>query len=143
MLHRLLEPPEAELLERPSDADRAARRIAVIGIEGEREAVADQPAHGPRLGDVARDVAIEPGAVVVEADLDRGGIVPQARFDDAQHLALAALAIAADRGVERQARAPSAAEQLVDRLPEELALQIPQRDVDGRERAGQRALRTE
>src|SRR5712691_12736472 len=119
MLHRLLEPPEAELLERATDADRTAERKAVIGIEGEREAVADQPAHGPRLGDVALDVAVEPGAVVVEADLDRGRVVPEARFDDAQHLALAALAIAADRGVERQAGAPGAAKQLVDRLPEQ------------------------
>src|SRR6266567_3927000 len=35
MLHRLLEPPEAEFLERAADPDRAAERIAVIGIEGE------------------------------------------------------------------------------------------------------------
>src|SRR5216684_915662 len=125
MLHRLLEPPEAELLERPSDADRAAERIAVIGIEGEGEAVADQLAHGLRLGDIAGDVAIEPGAIVVEADLDRGRIVLEARFDGSQHLVDAAFAIAADRGVERQARAPGAAEQLVDRSPEQLALQIP------------------
>src|SRR5712691_8448304 len=98
MLHRLLEPPEAELLERAADADRAAERIAVIGVEGERKAVADQPAHGLGLGDVAGDVAIKEGPVVVEADLDRGGIVPEPRFDDMQHLVDAALAIAADRG---------------------------------------------
>ena len=60
VLHRLLEPPVAELLEHPPDADRAAGRVAVIGVEGERKIVADQLAHRARLGDVARDIAVEP-----------------------------------------------------------------------------------
>ena len=64
-------------------------------------------------------------------------------FDHAQHLVEAALAVAADRGVERQRGAPGAAEQLVDRLAEQLALDVPQRDVERGQRAGQRALRPE
>jgi hypothetical protein len=34
VLHRLLEPEEAELLERTPDADRAAHRVAGVGVEG-------------------------------------------------------------------------------------------------------------
>ena len=143
MLHRLLEPPIAELFERAADADRAAGRVAVIGVEGEREAVADELAHRFRLGDVAGDVEIEPGAVIVEADFDRGGVVLEPPFDDAQDLIDAALAITADRGVEGQARMPGAAEQLVNGLAEKLALHIPERDVERRERAGQGALGAE
>src|SRR5439155_9104721 len=143
MLHRLLEPPIAELFERPADADRAAGRVAVVGVEGEREAVADQLADRPRLGDVAGDVAVEPGAVVVEADLDRRRVVLQALFDDAQYLVNTPYAIAADRGVERQAGAPGTAEQFIDRLAEEFALEVPQRDVERRQRPAQRAFRAE
>ena len=62
VLHRLLEPPVAELLQRAADADRAADRVAVIGVERERELVADQLAHRARLGDVAGNVAIQPRA---------------------------------------------------------------------------------
>ena len=46
-------------------------------------------------------------------------------------------------GSEGQACAPRAAQQLVDWPIEQLAFQIPQRDVDSRQRAGQRALRSE
>src|SRR5437899_462865 len=116
VLHRLLEPPVAELFEHPPDADRAADRVPVIGIEGERETVPDQSSHRARLGDVARDVEIELCPVVVEADLYCRGLVRQTCFDDAQDFVDAALAIAADRGVERQARTPGAAEELVNRL---------------------------
>ena len=143
MLHRLLEPPVAEFLERPPDPDRAAGRVAVIGVEGERKAVADQLAHGARLGDIARNVGVEPGAVVVEADLDRRRAVLQPRLDDPQHRVEAALAVAADRGVERQGGAPGAAEQFVDRLVQQFALEVPQRDIDRRQRAGQRPLGAE
>src|SRR5947207_10793987 len=140
MLHRLLEPPIAELFERAADADRAAGRVAIVGVEGERETVADELAHRFRLGNVAGNIKIEPGAVVVEADLDRSRVVLEARFDDAQYLIDIARAVAADRGIERQARAPGAAEQFVDRLAEEFALHVPERDVERRERAGQRAI---
>ena len=116
VLHRLLEPPIAKVFQRAADADRAADRVAVIGVEGEREPVADQLAHRLRLGDVARDVDIGLGAVGVEADFDGRRLVLQPRLDDPQHLVDAALAIAADRGIERQAGPPGAAEQLVDRL---------------------------
>jgi hypothetical protein len=34
VLYRLLEPEEAELLERTPDADRAAHQVAVVGVEG-------------------------------------------------------------------------------------------------------------
>src|SRR5204863_9280755 len=106
MLHRLLEPPIAELFEDAADADRAAGRVAVIGVKGEREAVADQLAHRTGLGDVTGNVGIGPGAVGVEADLDRRRPVLEPRLDNAQNLIDAALAIAADRRVERQAGAP-------------------------------------
>ena len=79
VLHRLLEPPIAEFLEHPADTDGAADRVAVVGVEGEREIVADQLAHRARLGDVAGDVEIRLGAVVVEADLNRRRFVLQPR----------------------------------------------------------------
>src|SRR5437868_11563112 len=101
MLHRLFEPPIAELFEGAADTDRAASRVAIVGVEGERETVADELAHRFRLGDVAGNVEVEPGPVVVESDLDRGGVVLEARFDDAQYLIDIARAVAADRGIER------------------------------------------
>src|SRR5271167_1861529 len=110
MLDRLLEPPVTEFFEHPPDADRPADRVAVVGVEGERKAVADQLPHRARLGDVAGDVIVGPGAVRVEADLDRRGLILQPRLDDAQYLVDGALAIAADRGIERQGGAPGAAE---------------------------------
>ena len=119
VLHRLLEPPVAKFLQRAADADRAADREAVVGIEGERERIADQLAHRACLGDVAGNVAVQHACGrIVEADLDRGRLVLQPRLDDAQHLVQAAFAVAADRGVERQRGAPGAAEQLVDRQAE-------------------------
>lgn len=36
MLDWLFEPPIAQFFERPPDADRAADRVAIIGVEGER-----------------------------------------------------------------------------------------------------------
>ena len=109
VLHRLLEPPIAEFFEHAPDADRAADRVAVIGIEGEREIIPDQAPHRASLGDIAGNVDVRFGAVVVEADLYRGRLVVQPRFDYAQHLVDATLPIAADRGVERQVGAPGAA----------------------------------
>ena len=52
----------------------------------------------------------------------------------------AAPAIAADRGVEGQPGAPGAAEQLVDRLIEGLALEVPERNVECCKCTGQRTL---
>src|SRR5436305_13736973 len=83
MLHRLLEPPIAELFEGAADADRAARRVAVVGIEGERETVADELAHRLRLGDVAGNVEVEAGAGGSEAVLERARAVLWARFGHA------------------------------------------------------------
>src|SRR5205085_9407428 len=97
----LFEPPIAELFEGATDADRAAGRVAIIGVEGEREAVTDQLAHGAGLGDVGGNIEVEPAPVVVEADLDRGGVVLEARFDDAQYLIDIVRPVAADRGIER------------------------------------------
>src|SRR6202035_3668821 len=79
----------------------------------------------------------------VEADLYCRWLVIQPCFDNAQHLVDTALAVSADRGVERQAGAPGAAEQFVDRLIEQLALEIPQRKVERRQGAGQRAFGAE
>ncbi len=143
VLHRLLEPPIAEILQRSADADRTANRIAVIGIEGEREAVADQSPHRARLGDVARNVDVGLGPIIVEPDFYGRGLVFEPGFDHSQDIVDAALAIAADRGVERQTSAPSAAEKLIDRLIEQLPFEVPQCDVECRESAGQRALRPE
>jgi hypothetical protein len=69
VLHRLLEPHIAELLQRAADADRALHGVAVVGVEGEREVVADQLAHGARLGDVAGEIDVARRLVGVEADL--------------------------------------------------------------------------
>ncbi len=140
VLDRLLEPPIAEFFQRAPNADGAAHRVAVIGVKGERQAVAHQPPHGACLGDVARDVDVGLGPVVVKTDLHRRRLVFEPGFDHPQHIVDTALAIAADRGVERQAGAPGAAEKLVDRLAQELALEVPQRNVEGRERAAQGSL---
>ena len=51
---------------------------ASIGGNGERETVSDELAHGARLGDVAGNIEIEFGAVIVEADLYRRRLVLQA-----------------------------------------------------------------
>jgi len=64
MLHRLLEPPIAEFFENPADADGAADRVAVIGVESEREAVADQSPNRSRLGDVPPVSTIRSAIVV-------------------------------------------------------------------------------
>jgi len=58
--------------------------------------------------------------VIVETDLYRRRLVFEPGFDNPQHLVEGALAIAADRGVERQAGAPGAAKKLVDRLAKNL-----------------------
>src|SRR6516162_137788 len=108
VLHRLLEPPIAELFQNAPDADRAADRVAVVGIKGERETLADELPDSACLGDVAGDVDIGLGAVVVEADLDRRGLVSEPGFDNPQYLTDTALAVAADRGIERQVGAPGA-----------------------------------
>ena len=71
VLHRLLEPPVAQLLQRAADADRAPDRVAIVGVEREREVVPHQLADGPRLGDVAGEILVLLRAVAVEADLDR------------------------------------------------------------------------
>ena len=69
------------------------------------------------------NVDVRPGAVVVEADLYRRRLVLQPCFDNAQHPVDAAHAIAADRGIEGETGPPGAAQQFVDRLIEQLALQ--------------------
>src|SRR5687767_15130475 len=110
VLHRFLEPPVSQLLEDAPHAHRAARRVAVVGVERERKIVTDELAHGARLGEAIRNLAVEIHAVVVEADLDRRRLITQTRLDDAQHLVHAARrAVAADRRVEGQRGAPRAA----------------------------------
>ena len=46
----------------------AADRVAVIGVESERETITDQAPNRSSLGDVAGYVADRPGAVIVKAD---------------------------------------------------------------------------
>src|SRR6516162_54677 len=143
VLHRLLEPPVAELLQNAPDADRAADRVAVIGIKGEWETLANQSSDCACLGDVAGNVEVGLGAIVVEANLDRRGLACEPGFDNPQHLVHTAPAIAADRCVERHPGAPGTAEQLVDRLIEELALEVPERNVQCCKCTGQRAPRAQ
>src|SRR5437764_3388808 len=102
VLHRLLEPPIAEFFEDATDAYRAADRVAVIGVEGEREIIPDQSPDRARLGDIPGNVVVRPGAVIVEADFYRRRLVLHPCFDNAQHPVDAAHAIAADRGIERE-----------------------------------------
>ena len=75
--------------------------------------------------------------------LTAAGPILQPLFDNPDDVVERAVAVAADRGVERQFGTPGAAEQFVDRLAERLPLQVPQGDVDRRERTGQRTLGTE
>ncbi len=133
VLDGLLEPDVAEILEHPPDPDRCADRVAIVGVERQREVVSHQPAHGPGLGDVADDVAIDLASRAVPADLDRRRLFRlEPRLDRLHHAIDVPGAIVADRGVERDARSPRAAKQLVDRLPERLALQVPKGDIDRR-----------
>src|SRR5262249_54881470 len=81
--------------------------------------------------------------VGVEADLHLRGSELEALLDDPADLVDRALAVAANRRVERDFPPPPATEELPHRLAERLALQIPQREVDGGEGAGVRALRAE
>ena len=93
VLHRLLEPLVAELLERAPDAHGAADGVAVVGVEAEAEVVADELAHRLRLGDVAGNVEVELRAVAVTADLDRRRLFRfETRAHDLQHLLDAARA---------------------------------------------------
>src|SRR5215472_9084129 len=110
VLHRLLKPPIAELLQYAPDAYGTTDRVAVIGIKSERETVADKSPHRACLSDVARNVDIGLGPVVVKADLHRCGLVFEPGFDNPQHLVDTALAITANRSVKRQPGAPSAAQ---------------------------------
>ncbi|MBV8119027.1 MAG: hypothetical protein JO081_03695 [Alphaproteobacteria bacterium] len=48
-----------------------------------------------RLGDVAQNIGIEPGAVIVKADFERRRAVFEPRLDDPQHLVEGALAMVA------------------------------------------------
>jgi len=142
MLHRLLEPHVAELFERPTDADRALHGIAVVGVEGEREVAAHELAHGARLGDIAGEIRVARRLVGVEADLHLSGPELEPLLDHATHLIHAALAVASDRRVEGELAPPRAAQELPHGLAEDLAPEIPQRDVDGGQRARVGAFRS-
>ena len=90
------------------------------------------------------NVVVQFDPPVVEADLDGRGFVFEAALDDPQDIVQAALdPVAADGSVERQGGFPGAAEELVDRLAEHLSLDVPERDVDGGKRAGERAVRSQ
>src|SRR5690242_2968015 len=143
MLYRLLEPPVAKFLQRSADANRAAAGEAVVGIEGEWEIVADQLPHSACLGDVARYVAVKLRARIVEADLDGRRFVLQSGFRYAQDIVQLAIAIAAYRGIERQRGPPRSTQQLIDRLAEQLALDVPHGNIECRQGSGQRTLRSQ
>src|SRR5262249_62210635 len=134
VLHRRLEAHGAQLLEGAADADGALDRIAVVRVERERKAFAHERAHGPRLRDVAGEVDVARGLVGVEADLHLRGPELEPLLDHAAHLVRAALAVAADRGIKGQLAPPGAAEELAHGLAEDLAAQIPPRNVDGGQR---------
>jgi hypothetical protein len=63
----------------------------IVGVEGEREIVADQFANCTGLLDMVMDLCIEIDAAVVKAKLDRRRRVLHAHFDMAQHFVEAAL----------------------------------------------------
>src|SRR5260370_25387325 len=103
MLHRLFEPPITKFLQHAPDAYRAGDRVAVIGVEGEREIIPDQSPNRARLANIAGDVDVRLGAVVVEAYLYRCRRVLHPRFDNVQHPLHPALALTADPRLNREA----------------------------------------
>jgi hypothetical protein len=144
VLDRFLEPDIAELFERAADPDGAADGILVVGIEGEREIVAHQLAHGLCLGDVTWNIIVLTRAVAVPADLYGSRLFGlPALLDHANGFIDSAAGIVANRGIEGQFRTPGAAEQLVDWLVEVLALDVPEGNIEGGKRAGDGAFRAE
>src|SRR5262249_60163260 len=114
---------------RAPDRDPPLPGVAVVRVEREREGVADELADGPRLGDVAGEVHVARRLVGVEAYLHLRGAELEPLLDHAADLVHAALAVAADRCVEGELAPPRAAQELPDRLAEDLAPEIPQRPV--------------
>src|SRR4029453_12168308 len=94
-------------------------------------------------GDVAGQIDVARRLVGVEANLHLRRPELEALLDDPADLIGRTLAVAADRRVEGDLAPPPATEELPHRLAERFALEIPQREVDGGEGAGVRALRAE
>src|SRR5207253_11002477 len=130
VLDRLLEPEDVVRLDHPAEADRLVGPPGVVAVDHQLEARAD------RLPDRPHALGVVPKRRAAPANLhlDR----PVAHLEVPLGLGhepgqLLALAVEAAARVDLDPAAV-AAEQLPDRLAEDLAGQVPERDVDPAER---------
>ncbi len=97
VLNRFFGPPIAKIFQRPDKPDGAPGRIAVVGVEGEGEVIADKSADGARLFKMVGDIGIRIDAGVGKTNFYRCRLALHPLFDDAQDIVQLALhAIAAD-----------------------------------------------
>ena len=136
MAERLLDPVEAVLLERAHAPDRVGQAPAVAdaAVDHDRLVGADRLAYGLHEGDVAVVLVAEMRvAELAEADLDTGQARLEPACDLVRHLAdVAGRGMA--RGDRRQAVLDGSAEEVDEARAERLALEVPERDVEARDR---------
>ena len=97
VLNRFFGPPIAKIFQRPDKPDGAPGRIAVVGVEGEGEVIADKSADGARLFKMVGDIGIRIDAGVGKTNFYRRRLALHPLFDDAQDIVqLALYAIVAD-----------------------------------------------
>ena len=131
-VQRLLDPHEVELLHGPAHAHGGRTVPLLVGVDHEREVLAEVLAHGGQALEV--DLVIGVAHLDLDAPdagLDRpGGVVQDLGQRGAEE---AAGGVVAPDGVA------VGADQLGQRQPGALGLQVPQRDVDGRDRLDRNA----
>ena len=118
-----------------ADGDGRAAVVAAIGVHREQDIVADRAAHRRDVPDIVVGAETDFHLHRLEACVDVA-----ARFFHQGGGPVGPFPAKEPRGVGLHARAKRAAQQLVDRLLERLAHDVPQRDVDGADRSDVGAL---
>ncbi len=133
--HRLLEPGDVEILDPPAEPDRRGGVVGVIGIDHDADAVADRAAHRPAQRHVLLDAE-------AQLQLDRpeplGDALVRLVDEIGQRIAVALAVEPGGVGLDPVAQA--APQQDVHRHAEMPPLEVPQRDVDGRQRFDRQPL---
>ena len=124
--HRLLQPVQIERRQPLRHLDRFPHRPRTVGVHHDRHA-------GP--GHVTRGLHLGHGDLV---ELDVAIAAAERLLGVAGHRV--GLAVAQQAGVGRQVGPRAAAEQAVERQPSHLARDVPQRDVDARQRVDRRTV---
>ena len=136
MLHRLLEPYIAQFLEHPPNAHGALNGVPIVGIKSQWKTRAHELTHGVGLGHIPSQISITRGLVSIEADFHLRWLQAQPRLHNTADLVYTPDTVVANRGIKRQLRAPGPTQQLVDGLAERLAFEVPQGNIDRRQRPG-------